>query len=815
MKKWGFIRENRTFVYFLVAALFLRLLLTQFGTFESDFDMFVRWSDRLVEVGPEGFYEETSDYTPGYLYVLWLLGSLKAQFPFLGQKFMAHLLYKLPAIFADIATGILIFFAVSKFNKKFALPAAAFYIFNPAVFGNSAMWGQVDSITSFFVVAAVFFASSNPVLAVLALALGTLVKPQAGFIAPLIGVLWILKFGWLRAFVYSLFTAVAFLAGFLPFSADKPLLPFVLERLAIAAGQFPFASINAFNAWILGNWKPDAGWPQLTGIIITLLVSIFALWLLWRKEKRDPANAFPFRFLAAAVILAGSFLFLTRMHERHLLAALAPLVVSAAAFPLLWLPYVVFSLTYMANLRFAYVWLTKNHQLIFPNKIVVLISIVNVVVFFMMSWVLFNPKRRLSDSVTKFLASMKKKLSKLEPHESVFVKRHWRVFLAVILLFALLTRLYGLGHPPGFYYDEVYHAFAATEIAKGNPDAWVWYGKAPEGRAFAWDHPPISKLGMAAGIAIFGERAIGWRFPNALLGVGSVFLVYLVGFALLRNRTVSIFGAAIFALDGLPLVLSRIGMNDIYFLFFALGTIYFLIKDSYLLSAIFLGLAGASKWSAIWLIPVLVIMIFLLKKRIGLRLGWFVVIPPVVYILSYTPFFMTGHTVAEFIELHEQTWWYHTTLQATHAYSSPWWSWPLMLKPVSWYAHSENDLVSRIYAQGNPAIFWIGFAAVIATFVIAIFSKRRELWVLLVAYAGLFVPWSISPRIMFLYHYLPSVPFLSIMLAWVLVSNRRWKLTSIVFLIFAFLIFLLVYPRLIGIPVAQSFYLTWYAWLPH
>ena len=250
MKMRGFIKKNKTFVYLLIAALFLRLFLTQFGTLDLDFNSFVAWSNRMVEVGPAGFYDAWSDHNPGYMYVLWFLGFLKAKFPFLGSKMLLHLTYKLPAIMADLATGILIFLTVSRFNKKFALTVAAFYIFNPAVFGNSAMWGQIDSITSFFAFASVFFATSNPFVSAILIAIGTLVKVQAGFIIPLIVLLWFSKFSSKKTITYTITTAIVFLAGFVPFSAGKPFLSFVFGQMVANIG-LSYSSVNAFNAWPL------------------------------------------------------------------------------------------------------------------------------------------------------------------------------------------------------------------------------------------------------------------------------------------------------------------------------------------------------------------------------------------------------------------------------------------------------------------------------------------------------------------------------------------------------------------------------------
>jgi len=104
--------------------------------------------------------------------------------------------------------------------------------------------------------------------------------------------------------------------------------------------------------------------------------------------------------------------------------------------------------------------------------------------------------------------------------------------------------------------------------------------------------------------------------------------------------------------------------------------------------------------------------------------------------------------------------------------------------------------------------------AVLFMLVVAVFSGQRNLWIVLIAYFGFFAGWSLSPRVMFLYHYLPSVPFLCLALSWSVMSNKHWKKASILLLILALLVFVLICPRLIGIPVADSFNALYYKWLP-
>ena len=65
----------------LALGLALRLIIAQMvpgSGFGVDLSAFRFWMDDLARNGPGGFYERDffHDYTPGYLYVLWLVGSL-------------------------------------------------------------------------------------------------------------------------------------------------------------------------------------------------------------------------------------------------------------------------------------------------------------------------------------------------------------------------------------------------------------------------------------------------------------------------------------------------------------------------------------------------------------------------------------------------------------------------------------------------------------------------------------------------------------------------------------------------------------------
>lgn len=107
-------------------------------------------------------------------------------------------------------------------------------------------------------------------------------------------------------------------------------------------------------------------------------------------------------------------------------------------------------------------------------------------------------------------------------------------------------------------------------------------------------------------------------------------------------------------------------------------------------------------------------------------------------------------------------------------------------------------MVSRIYAFGNPAVFWFGLVSVIISMIYAYLEKNKKLALIVFSYIIFFVPWAMSPRIMFLYHYLPSIPFMCIAVGYVL--RRNIKLAIPVFA-FALGLFIYFYPHWAGLNI--------------
>jgi len=815
-----------------------RIILSPFGTLSLDQNTFFAWSLRLTEVGFSKFYFGAwSDYLPGYLYVLYVLGQINK-----SNIVPLTLLYKLPAILSDIGTGYLIYRIVNKLkNQKWGLISASLYLFNPAVLTNSALWGQVDGLTAFFSILAFWAFDFNLYLSAGALAIGTLIKPQMAIISLIILFMMILrKWKLKRIFIYILTSFLIFVLGFVPFSNGTNLVNFIISRFSVSLNQYPYTSINAFNLWqIVGAWKPDAGFNIVGGIIVLGLIFIFGIRFLKQKGGQYTLMAFTY---------AASFLFMTRMHERHSLPIFAPLSIAVSLNPIFIFPLIGFSLVYLANLYWAWNWVTNNFKDAYGDFVVKLLSFVNVAMigFFLVPEKVSSRFSPFDFSLLRGLrqngAASRSNLQKAKFSENANISSSKiKILFVGVVLFASITRFYQLASPPTHYFDEVYHAFTAQNMLHGITKAWEWWNPNPAGFAYEWTHPPLAKEVMALSMRIINENSFGYRFPGALLGVGSIILIYFIAKEIFDDELLALIASIALALDGLALVTSRIGMNDSYMLFFALASVLSYLKKRNFWAAVFFGLSLASKWSGLWVAPIIFVAHFTFKRKLNLSYAFFFIIPPIIYISSYFPLFTNQQIQNEyvnntgyynrldhmslatplgktgivpldmFINVQQQMWWYHTGLKATHPYSSMWYTWPVLVRPIYLYTSDEaNDSVARIYAMGNPIIFWGGITSIGIIGYLAIRERDKRLGFVAFCYLVFFTPWALSPRIMFLYHYLPSIPFMAIAIAYVL---RRYRILLMPFLVIALIVFIYFYPHWAGLriplPLDMSYY--WFA----
>ncbi len=214
---------------------------------------------------------------------------------------------------------------------------------------------------------------------------------------------------------------------------------------------------------------------------------------------------------------------------------------------------------------------------------------------------------------------------------------------------------------------------------------------------------------------------------------------------------------------------------------------------------------------------------------------FFIAIPALIYYLSYIPYLSpTGAvTFQRILHVQQSMLAYHSTpgLGMDHPFYSPWWQWPLILKPM-WYAmnsYAQAGFGENILCMGNPAVFYAGAVVMLAVFVWLgkkYLGRRHTLTqtedqpafaILAVSFLTQYLPWVLVPRSMFIYHYFASVPFiiLATMLMTSLIRSEKLQKALMIGLLLAALgLFIMFYPYAAGMAVTRS-YMNFLRWFPN
>ncbi len=178
--------------------------------------------------------------------------------------------------------------------------------------------------------------------------------------------------------------------------------------------------------------------------------------------------------------------------------------------------------------------------------------------------------------------------------------------------------------------------------------------------------------------------------------------------------------------------------------------------------------------------------------------------------------------VAKMVKNQRDMYIYHSRLEATHAYASEWYKWPIMYRPVFYYCNTLADGTKEgISAFGNPLVWWAGIPAFLCILFLAVYLliKERELTPAFLAFGYLvqYVPWMKVSRCTFAYHYFPSVPFIVLMIVYLMYRlvrrDKKWLKWCMSYLGAAFVLFLLFYPVLSGEPVTDTFVRDGLRWM--
>lgn len=376
------------------------------------------------------------------------------------------------------------------------------------------------------------------------------------------------------------------------------------------------------------------------------------------------------------------------------------------------------------------------------------------------------------------------------------MRKHLAIILVLVASIAVHFAFFG--YPKETVFDEVH------------------FGKFVSGyftHEYFFDiHPPLGKLIISGAAKVTGFQPgfsfanIGEKFPDnsylwlrllpTLAGTLLPAVIFLLALELGFSKVGATGAGLLVVFESALLIQSRFMLLDAFLLLFGFAAwwLYGRYRNTdafgYLIAAAILGgLAVSVKWTGatfLGIIGVLELIQFIRMpsmRRLG-NLVLLVVIPAVLYFSifaihfallnktgpgdafmtpqfrktligsadSNNPDLIPKSLFGKFIELNQQMYESNARLTATHPYSSKWYTWPFMLRPIYYW----NDLGAKIYLMGNPVVWWastFGIFYVLITVIASIPRSSKLLLLMSGAYLVNMLPFIGIDRAMFLYHY--------------------------------------------------------------
>ncbi len=323
--------------YALFAGLFA-LLLALMPDAGYDKYYWITWTQQILTEGLGRIYlnPEVNNH-PLILYVLKLFSLFFAEVEALHYTTVNWL--KAMVLPFDMLTLVVVVHILKRTGRP--LWGVMVFFCNPAFWYNTVIWGQVDTIHTFFVLGALLFAERGMWRwAGVMLLVAINFKLQAIIFTPLV-LVFILPFikerGWKAASVQVFILAGVQLLIFLPFIMAGTMPQTIHALTTRSIDHFPVLSMNAYNFWhfvvddpfhfsdqrkVLGIplkvWGVAQFWSASAMVMMPMVLAVAngAFKNLKRSERLGTI------FQVSALITLAFFLFNTQMHERYVHPAL-------------------------------------------------------------------------------------------------------------------------------------------------------------------------------------------------------------------------------------------------------------------------------------------------------------------------------------------------------------------------------------------------------------------------------------------------------------------------------------------------------------
>ena len=264
------------------------------------------WISDIKEMGFSYLATDRYDYTPTFIYILWVISKLPIN-PMTAYK-------GLHCILDFVAAAILgkMIYKVTGSRRKGVLSYGLFLIV-PTIWANSALWAQCDIIFMTFLLLCFYYLfADRPCRAMFFYGMAFVFKLQSLFIFPFLVILWVNKKVDLKHFLWI--PALYFLSIVPAWIAGRPLMELINIYMAQGAQDVWSLSIKWPNIYqIIGNQfflleYASAGTWLILGI---LMIILFAM----AQKRYRITNEFIVQMALFFAILTPWFL--PHMHERY------------------------------------------------------------------------------------------------------------------------------------------------------------------------------------------------------------------------------------------------------------------------------------------------------------------------------------------------------------------------------------------------------------------------------------------------------------------------------------------------------------------
>jgi dolichyl-phosphate-mannose-protein mannosyltransferase len=429
-----------------------------------------------------------------------------------------------------------------------------------------------------------------------------------------------------------------------------------------------------------------------------------------------------------------------------------------------------------------------------------------------------------------------------------------------LLLIGVLTHAVWFGHPNSAVFDEVHFGkfISAYFTHQYYFDIHPPLGKLVlAGWGWLWGYTPgfsFANIGE-----IYPDNLyMALRFLPMLAGALLPLLIFAVGRQLGLSRPAATCAGILVGLDNALLVQSRLILLDSFLLLFGFGAIYFWLRFRngpaiwpLAAAGILGGAAMCIKWTGMTFLAVIVL--WEIWDGIGghrqfgfrrlwpatrIRLAYLVLLPLLTYAIPFLVHFslltttgsgdafmsarfqhtLTGNmyasdstlapisTVGKIAELNTEMYRSNQRLTASHPYSSKWYTWPLMLRPIFYWVQDT----SRIYLLGNPVVWWGSTIAVLITLLNILFAGLRTTTraplIMAGAWAINLLPFVGISRVMFLYHYFTALIWAILMLAYLVDQSKHTRTAVMSISVAALALFIFFAPLSYGLPLTDASY---------